>query len=531
MKGNSSVDNRSGSLLEINIPQSDKSSLQLLSPFGPPSSRKNCLTEHIGVDMNPAEEKSDFDALADLQLDMREDGTILGIIENPFDEPELPPHAANADSGRLLVESTNSRHNMPLLAEPEHRGFQSVIDEQGEMPIFCDEVMPEPEPEIQPRNDQQSVLSDEPRQASDRAAGRKLKTISPDNPTQLHRRTISAWKEDYVKNAETLRHDRQKLTLAEARINAKSIVIGQGLGGLGRQNAIANFEFPLAEYFAGNALRDRIFGRPPSTNGPDAEHPRRRFASEAFEDDEDETGRRVRPRLGAETPQPGEHHQSPQDDDNGLGVVFGDDEQAPEMGREEHEAMEERMSSSLMPWNRTPSVRRTPSVIGSKQKQSGDRRTANSPKGSMRSVERYSDDVAVEVPNSDPAFPALRFMDSSLNDLGPAPNVNAPEAQDSQWVHSALDIASQEFLDYTKEQAAEVGGVLEDDKESRLWIEFEDLALPERHSKMVAAQAFYHTLTLATKNVIRVEQDADNNEPFGTIHIGVDMDVEKETNN
>lgn len=79
-----------------------------------------------------------------------------------------------------------------------------------------------------------------------------------------------------------------------------------------------------------------------------------------------------------------------------------------------------------------------------------------------------------------------------------------------------LDASNQKFLGYALVAAGEV------DKKGKKWIEFERLADPKVHNRTVAAQAFLHVLSLATKNAVSVKQDgALEAVAFGTIHIGV----------
>ena len=189
-------------------------------------------------------------------------------------------------------------------------------------------------------------------------------------------------------------------------------------------------------------------------------------------------------------------------DDLGLG-----------MGMEQVAAIDDRHSSSLMPWSRPPSVIPGSSIRGSAQK--SQYRHAASPlvgKGSIvNSIERYSDaglvsdGIDCELPSlpSDPMEGLIYGVET--NDTNNA---------------EGLDTASQDFLGYVVEQAERVPH--EVDSQNRRWIAFQHLANPAEHSKQVAAQAFLHVLSLATKNAISVQQEGSNTtKPFGNIHLGV----------
>lgn len=94
-----------------------------------------------------------------------------------------------------------------------------------------------------------------------------------------------------------------------------------------------------------------------------------------------------------------------------------------------------------------------------------------------------------------------------------------PELAGNESQMSGLDAASQQFLTYALGQATHDHKA---DAKGRRWVQFEQFAQPGVHNKQVAAQAFLHVLSLASKNAVSVEQDgADNAIPFGAIHIGL----------
>jgi predicted nucleic acid-binding protein len=109
--------------------------------------------------------------------------------------------------------------------------------------------------------------------------------------------------------------------------------------------------------------------------------------------------------------------------------------------------------------------------------------------------------------------------------FGPAAAVDTQTAQDCYWIKEALARESLNFLEYVKNTLVEQEtneiendafmGEAETAKERE--VGFETLFPPETNSMMVAAQAFHHVLTLATKNLLKVRQD----EPFDDIWMGV----------
>ena len=111
--------------------------------------------------------------------------------------------------------------------------------------------------------------------------------------------------------------------------------------------------------------------------------------------------------------------------------------------------------------------------------------------------------------------------------FGPAAQVDTQTAGDSQWVRDILAQEAGNFFDYVLNTISEIAGHDLGDSEGpaavaekNKSVTFDELFDPTSNSRIVAAQAFYHVLSLATKNRVWVEQDGDM-EPFGPIRIGV----------
>jgi meiotic recombination protein REC8 len=96
-------------------------------------------------------------------------------------------------------------------------------------------------------------------------------------------------------------------------------------------------------------------------------------------------------------------------------------------------------------------------------------------------------------------------------------------------MRTALDREGRNFLDYVESVARDKGvpsssSDQQDNKNRQQWVEFQALFEPEDQKRAVVAQAFYHVLSLATKNVLRVRQDGQGgNVAFGTIRLGVEV--------
>ena len=104
--------------------------------------------------------------------------------------------------------------------------------------------------------------------------------------------------------------------------------------------------------------------------------------------------------------------------------------------------------------------------------------------------------------------------DEDFQLYGPAANVSTQTAQTSQWMKATLDEESSNFLAFVRDRTdAELSAGLAVEEV----IAFEALLPPVHNTNIVAAQALYHVLALATKNVLLVEQD----EGFGDIMLRI----------
>ena len=177
----------------------------------------------------------------------------------------------------------------------------------------------------------------------------------------------------------------------------------------------------------------------------------------------------------------------------------------------------EHHSSVMMPWSRGPSLVPGSSVRGSAQKPGY---AAPSPivgRGSVAgSIGRHSD-----VP-----FGSDDFGGAASFPAGGPESMEGVELSNDTQPSDNVDIAGQRFLSYALAQAKSTAA--ESDVQGRLWVNFEALATPELHSKVIAAQAFMHVLTLATRNDVRVRQEVVGLEPFGNIEVGVEQALEVE---
>ncbi|PKS09548.1 hypothetical protein jhhlp_004165 [Lomentospora prolificans] len=323
-------------------------------------------------------------------------------------------------------------------------------------------------------------------------------------PPQIDDAEYKSTGERYIERSEAETFRRQDTSVAKARKNAFNVMFGAGIAGVGRDLGVAGVQHPLAGSFAGHALRNSIFGvsEIDSSMSPPSERARgsRRTASQAFPEETEEQDHRMKKRT-----------ESQEQALNDEMVIPEGDEILPEVGRRGQSIAEPR-SSSGAPWSRQGSI-----IPGSSVKSVGgcrSRQVTASPMVKQNShlpdIERFSDP---HLPSDDnPGHGATGVLESSS--FGDYASLN--ESQ----MRKAVDQAGADFLTYATEKAKEIGAP-DIDKKERKWVYFDELVNPAMHGREVAAQAFYHTLALATRNEIIVEQEGGAFESFGRIEIGV----------
>jgi meiotic recombination protein REC8, fungi type len=123
-------------------------------------------------------------------------------------------------------------------------------------------------------------------------------------------------------------------------------------------------------------------------------------------------------------------------------------------------------------------------------------------------------------------LPAVGDESDEFQFFGPAATVGTQTAAQSQWVAAALDSESKNFLDFMDAQMqAQAPAVAEEEGEAgesrRPRATLEGLLPPQEHSRAVAAQAFLHVLTLASKSLVTVRQE----EGFGDIELVIAVEA------
>jgi meiotic recombination protein REC8 len=419
--------------------------------------------------------------------------------------------------------------------------------------------------------DEDRVISEEPSSDSAEAPQKRKKTkakkkLAMDQALEISNNVLLQWQREYLARmvaASLIKANSKAASVAKK--NAFHYVYGSGLNGVGEGVGSAKFSSPL-DMFSGATLLAKLTSKPaPLATGPRSKKGTKR--AHTVEDDKDQGDS---PSKRAKEDEVGRGY-----DDDGmmLNMEFELDangnshEQSVELGRDAPSALPD-YPSSAMPWNvsaslhshqrgQSSSIQRRPGVLGSQiGSVTGRRLTSASPligRGSALpgDLEQFSqiigDDDPIAMYDRDdqdlasgsqaPAFggPGVGMSSSQVGGLdefeifGAAAAVDTQTAGTSQWVKQALDRESNNFFEYVKNTISEkLGDELGDEGDSlgaqefgEKSVTFEELFVPENNSRIVAAQAFYHVLCLATKNKVWVEQAVEEMEPYGDIRIGV----------
>ncbi|KAK3363365.1 putative sister chromatid cohesion protein [Lasiosphaeria hispida] len=495
-----------GSFLDgFELPASHSS--QMYSLLGPPGTMEKY---RLDGQMMPVEEGNGM-AIDDWGIEIDADGNVMSI-DDESDLPQLPPLAgAGQDAGGVQQGERNpffhdqdeAIMNMDEPILPDADAFAPRQQDQGQMEGngFIEVEM----------------SSDQVAMPARRQEQRRRALLAPDRETKVTRNEMRSWGNDYLDNVERerARKSRRVVTVTDTRNNAYTLVFGRGLGDIGFPTGIPGVVNPLADLFAGDKLRAGLLGED-AEEVAEAPRGRRRSAFEALELEEDDNERRVRPRLDNDSSQAGQ----------GQGRVAGDEflpllNEEVEVGREAGLLLDDNIPSDV-PWNRPSSQIPSSSVKGGKHGQVSGRQISASPlhgRGSqLQAIERSSGQPHFGSDDFGSAKSAAHTFSDPLEE-GFQPQ---GEARTSQMMHNALGREGSNFLNYMERVAEEKGEVREDDGD-RQWVKFDELFEQPDQKRDIVARAFYHVLSLATKNAIKVEQEGQNTRPFGTIHIGVEV--------
>lgn len=520
-QGSSSPGHRSA-LINLELPPSSQSaaSCRLPSDFGrlSPLFGKSIHHPDSMAEFQPFGD-DEFPSISGIGYEFDAEGNLVSILDQEEPELELPP----------LPALTNATNRLGLQRVMKDDGQVLILGEEENLLDFGDQALQGMDGIL--ANISTQLPAETQQQRSERAEAdanqvsarmARSRRVNPDAMLDerilVSSRELRDWTENYVANTESLRQQQRKTTttLGQARKNAATLLFDYGVASVGAYHQAEGLIHPLAADFAGLSLKARIQGKEPDEieQFEPAKRGRRRKLDEVFEGEHGADERSPKQRIveQVEFGRGGDHDEA---------HIMFDDNSVPEIGMDAALPMEDRHSSSMMPWSRPGSAVPGSSVRGSAQKP----KTAPSPllgRGSaLSSIDRHSDPA-------EPFFGMDDFgsHDSSFQLGGPVGPLDYNRDNATQFSTQGLDVNSQNFLGYVAEQAAKTGVTYGQDKKHRQWIEFKELAEPFTHPRAVAAEAFLHMLSLASNNVISVHQEgAAAMQPFGAIHIGINASI------
>ncbi|KXS96675.1 hypothetical protein AC579_3834 [Pseudocercospora musae] len=404
-------------------------------------------------------------------LDDDDLGLDLGF--EPVRQPAVPSGKLFSGSNLADGGGDNSAHDQPMLDTVDD-GLMSIANDDRNIldAMFADGAVTSRNGEDQ----NQSTTESAGAMAAVRKTrkGRTKKITAMDKHTTLHNSDISEWSRNYVANMikdgqgkETARLKHMAKRNAEHWVLDAGVFFGQGLRG------------PL-DMFSGAALIETFTGIKPN-NG------RKRDLADL----EPASSSPKRCRISG-----------PHSDETGQGEIgqyYNDD---IEYGREAPTPLGDRPNSIIFPWN---------SQSGIKESRGGGLPTSASFGGGPPNLlpSRRGSRLITASPllgrgiSPDEVNFQLSGIHLSSEDefelYGTAAVVDTQKVVESQWQRAALTGESSNFLEFLQ------SAIDREEDGMRVGIAFESLLPPENNTRIVAAQAFLHVLSLGSKGVLKVE--------------------------
>ncbi|RDW80176.1 hypothetical protein BP6252_04814 [Coleophoma cylindrospora] len=574
-----SASQRSATLPGISLPSSSSfgAGFQLLhpeDPFAEPSTPKN-----LGITgrLFQNEEQNMFDEL-NLDFVIGDDGIMHDVTEEELQARRV---ADPLILGRMGSDSAASAHVRRDHQDAIARLNNPLIDADGDFMMQYDDdqilpyaspfpVMSGANPSAPPGRHRPSATlsplipsSESGAEASQRARKpRGAKLMPVDQQLEYRNADLRSWQNGYLDNMAKAIKDRElNQKRKSAKKTAYQYVWGSGLGGVGNGVGFARLQGPLAGMFSGDALLEGLTGKVIGLK-VSAERGAKRPFDEVTSGSET---RRVRARQEEELGRG--INMSFNDADGGM-LGGNEDSSGIEIGRDAPSALEDHPPSSAMPWNMSASLhshqRGQSSSIAGRGSQvagslgAGGRRStirsspligrgSNIP-GELENFNLLQDESlpvqfgrSFEVDGTNQSSdavlrkysppPAQGSQEQEFELFGTAAGVDTQTAASSQWMRSALDNESNNFFEYVRNSILEKSDHLAVDEdedelqatgEEAYYVSFEELFHPTQNSRVVAAQAFYHVLNLATRRRVWVQQlETAEGELEGEIRIGV----------
>lgn len=189
-----------------------------------------------------------------------------------------------------------------------------------------------------------------------------------------------------------------------------------------------------------------------------------------------------------------------------------------EQGRDAPTPLNNRLSN-LLPWNQSTGSRRPtggftssvgggPGILGPVSRR-GSRLVSASPLLG-RGTAAYGE--VLEFPEHVGDIDMADLEDFQLH--GPAAAVDTQTAAQSQWQRNAMNTESNNFLTFVEAGVEEADQARGQDDEQIGSVEFKTLLEPGMNTRIVAAQALMHVLTLATRGLLEVAQERGYDDPI-----------------
>ncbi|KAI4176877.1 MAG: hypothetical protein LQ343_000734 [Gyalolechia ehrenbergii] len=549
------------SALGLIVPSSEGGDAGELGGFILPSSEHASVRRSAGAGDMFVGAEDDFNLDPGFMFD--DDGNMINTGDDvpPTQTEQVLPAAGRirGDSGA----STQVRRELEEGLQAGQLELGGLMDLDVDFPRADDEDLILPQAEAFPPTAPQATggtapldeTSSEAAVAPQQRKPRQPKELPVDRTQELRNADLAQWNNEYLANMDDAKKSKlQHKSTAVAKQNAAFWVFGAGIGGIGAGMGASRMKGPLAEMFAGDALMRNLTGAPASVAGS------KRSRSGEEEDESDSEARRVRMREDGEEIGRAQGFNLEDDDtmvlpgsevrrlfpERDAGAYYA---QAIEMGRHAQPSLDD---TSQFPWNRSASLRGSrqgsiaqghgfASSVGGFATSVG-RLSSVPPIAGPGSMDRRASRITsasplvgrgpgrgnLDIPHFDEndllGGPSTSIAGDDFQYYGPAAGVDTQTAAQSQWLRAALDTESNNFLQFIKTEIANKAAAAQEAEDELSGgiaapksVSFEELLPPIQNTKIVAAQALLHVLALATKSLIKVNQQ----ERYGPVELGL----------
>ena len=360
---------------------------------------------------------------------------------------------------------------------------------------------------------------------------RSRKPFVADRIVELRNADLILWQNEYKSNmVSAILLALQRKANVQAKKNAFWLICGAGLNGVGYGVGTAKLLSPL-DMFSGAHLFSQIISKATPSNVSKLKKTKRTIDIDSEE--------QVTPKRSRQGEVDNEIRYGNFEDAQGI-PIMEDGSMGIEIGLDAASALPDHPSFAMMPWNVSASLNSYQRAASSSHHgrgvgSAGCRLPSTSPlvgrgstlPGPLEQFSLEEDEIMYGREESFDRGLEPSKSQAEFEIFGLATQVDAQTAADSQWVRDALAREADNFFEFVLNTISEKAGdeLGEDNihvanEMTGKFVTFDELFDPTHISRAVAAQAFYHVLSLATKNRVGVEQD-NGIELFGSIRITV----------